>query len=67
MAYETLKEEHLNRVMKNAQVKKGKGIDKAVHFVCRGSAGNRTLGSIDYLNENGYIFRIINEERFKNI
>lgn len=67
MAKQLTKEEHFNRVGRNANIKRGKGTQKQIFYVMQGSVGNRTLGSIDYLNTQGFQFRIISETRFKNL
>jgi len=53
------------RVCRVANVKK---ISDQTYVVERGSAGNRTLGAIDFLNKKtDYSFMILHENKFKQI
>lgn len=67
MAKKLTKEQHLNKVMNNADIKKGKGTDKETFYIRQGSVGNKVLGSIDYLNTQGYRFRVISHVRYQNL
>jgi hypothetical protein len=57
------KQEHIDHLCRNAEVK----IKEHIYWVCQGTAGNRTLGSVDYLNSHGEKVEIISRSKFQNI
>ena len=53
------------KVVRNADTKR---IDEFRYAVKNGTAGNRVLGAIDYLNKNSkYTIYIVNEKKFKTL